>query len=160
MITQAMLNNASKIPTVNFSTSTVSQGSLTQFIGDITNTNNPSVVTPAEAATCLSNTIYAIYAGTYTGTWTGNGGTSGTFSLTIDQNGNVTGSAQQTSPPISGTADITGTFSGGTTYTGSAGAANWTGHLDISSDPATFSGTWVQQAGSVTVTGTFTGAKQ
>jgi hypothetical protein len=114
-----------------------------------------TLVDAATAEAELTNTVLAAITGDYSGTWMGTGdssGISGTWSITIGSDGSVTGTA---SDGQGGSDDVSGTLVSGTTYSGTAGGAEWTGKLDTSKTPAEFSGSW-NDSGSDT-SGTFTG---
>ncbi|MBV9470950.1 MAG: hypothetical protein JO316_22010 [Abitibacteriaceae bacterium] len=131
--------------------------------GTFTGNNNPNgSPTPAATVTprpttqpTVTPTPAFLYAGHYTGTFTGSNGQNihGSFDVTVDANGKLTGTAQQQefpgmSFPATGSIDRAGKIT-----------VNVTGTLPTT-PPATFtsrlSGTSVARNGAVTVSGTFT----
>jgi hypothetical protein len=113
-----------------------------------------TVYTNAQAATHLSSSMNALFAGTYSGTYTGS--FAGTWSVTIDANGVVTGTCTDPTPatfPVTG--NMTPTLGTGGTYafTGTCGQP-WTGGLNLNTN--VFSGTW----GVAPSSGTFTGMQR
>lgn len=150
-ITSAELT-AAKSLSLDFTTATQAQ-LLTAL-----NSVNPgqTLASPATAQTELTNTINTTTAGTYSGGYSG--GDMGTWTVTIDSSGNVSGTF--TSTGGNGTGSITGALAFGTTFTGSAGNATWTGTVNTATNPTTgkgpflFSGTWTNTVGGVS--GSFT----
>jgi hypothetical protein len=146
-ITPAELTAAAGL-TLNFATAT--QAQLLAAVDSI----NPGapLITPTEAEDELSNTVYGTLSGSYQGSYSGS--ISGNFNLTISSTGTVSGSA--TSP--GGNEPVAGNLVSGTVYSGTTGVATWTGTVNTSVTPITFSGTWVDTVDSLS--GTFTGTKQ
>ncbi len=151
-ITSAELGAASGM-SLDFSTAT--QGDLQTAVSTV----NPgqALVNPGTATNELSSTIYTNVAGTYSGSYSG--GDTGTWMVTIDSSGNVTGSYTSTGGK-GGTATITGALVSGTTFSGTAGSATWTGTVNTAQPPTTgtgpylFSGLWDNPSNNVN--GTFT----
>jgi hypothetical protein len=151
-ITPAELQAASGL-SLNFSTAT--QAELQTAVTTV----NPGQ-TLASASTAqneLTGTVATNVAGSYSGSYSG--GDTGTWTVTIDSSGNVSGSFTSTSQNGQGT--ITGALAYGTTFSGTAGqSGSWTGTVNTSQPPTTgkgpylFSGTWAN--GSQSVNGSFT----
>lgn len=106
----------------------------------------------------------ADFQGTWSGQYIGTGGTdnngdNGTFSVIIDENGNVTGSA--TSIVFSATYQLTGTVNSSGTLSVSFGTSSnggtFTGNLQRN---GTASGTWFNNIPTPQFTGTWNGTKQ
>jgi len=135
---------------LDFSTATTAD--LTAAVGQV----NPgqTLVDATTAQTELTGTIASSVAGSYSGSYSGDD--TGTWSITSDNNGNVTGSFTNKN----GTGTITGSLVNGTTYSGTADSATWTGTVDTSKGPTTgtgpylFSGSWTNTVNPAT--GTFT----
>ena len=112
-----------------------------------------NVATSAQAATHMSKSMFGLFAGSFSGSFSGS--LSGTWTLTIDSQGGVIGTATDNSNatfPVSGNmATAMGT---GSTYafTGTGGGTPWVGTLNLLTRQ--FSGTWNDGAGAK---GTFTG---
>lgn len=138
-ITSAELTAAASL-TLDFSTAT--QGQLQTAVTAI----NPgqTLASPATAQNELTGTVTTNVAGSYSGTYSGT--TSGTWAVTIDSSGNVSGTATDTNKGAS--VAVTGALVNGTTFTGAAGSATWSGTVDTSKSPSTgkgpyrFSGPW------------------
>jgi hypothetical protein len=150
-ITSAELQAASEL-SLDFSTATQAQ------LQTAVTTVNPGQ-TLASASTAqgeLTGTVATNVAGSYSGSYSG--GDTGTWTVTIDASGNVSGSYTSTSQ--NGTGPISGTLAYGTTFSGSAGSGSWTGTVNTSLPPTTgkgpylFSGTWANASQSVS--GAFT----
>jgi hypothetical protein len=147
-ITSAELQAASAL-TLDFTT--VTQAQLQTAVSTV----NPgqTLVNANTAQTELTGTVATNVAGRYSGSYSG--GSTGTWSITIDSSGNVTGSYTDTK---NGTGTVSGTLINGTTYSGTAGNATWIGTVDTSKGPTAgegvylFSGTWTNASD----TGTFT----
>lgn len=137
-ITSAEIQAASAL-TLDFSTAT--QGQLQTAVSTV----NPgqTLVSVTTAQNELTGTINTATTGSYSGNYSG--GANGTWALTIDSSGSVSGTYTDTK---SGTGPISGALVFGTTFSGSAGSASWTGTVDTSKAPAVgkgpylFSGTW------------------
>lgn len=148
-ITPAMRQAAANV-TLDLATAT------DQDLQSAVDTINPGS-TLADATTAqneITNVVNTQYAGNYSGTWIGTAGgvsASGNWQITIDQYGEVSGTADD---GHGGTVTVAGNLTLGTTFTGTAGNATWTGNLDTSTTPAGFSGAW-QNTGQGS--GTFTG---
>lgn len=143
-ITSAELQAASGL-SLDFSTATQAQ------LLTAVNTVNPGQ-TLASASTAqneLTGTVATNVAGSYSGSYSGSD--SGTWTVTIDTSGNVSGTSTSSK---NGTATISGALVSGTTFSGSAGSASWTGTVDTSKPPTTgkgpylFSGSWTNTSGS------------
>lgn len=140
-ITSAELQAAANL-SLDFSTAT--QADLQTAVSTV----NPgqTLVDASTAQTELTGTVATNVAGSYSGSYTGTGNISGTWSVTIDNSGNVSGSYTDSK---NGTGTVSGTLVNGTTFSGAAGNATWTGTVDTSKSPSTgkgpylFSGTWV-----------------
>jgi len=142
-ITSAELQAASGM-SLDFSTAT--QDQLTAAV----NTVNPgqTLVDPLTAEDELTSTVAGNVAGSYSGSYSGSD--SGTWTATIDSSGNVSGT--YTSSNQNG--NVSGALVNGTTYSGTAGNAVWTGNVNTSMPPTTgkgpylFSGSWTSPNGS------------
>ena len=151
-ITSAELTAASGV-SLDFSSPTIQQDLLTAV-----NTVNPgqTLASPSTAETELTGTVATNVAGSYSGSYSG--GDSGTWKVTVDTSGNVSGT--YTSTGGGGTGTISGALVSGTTFSGSAGNASWTGNVDTSKPPTTgtgpylFSGSWTNTTAGVS--GSFT----
>jgi hypothetical protein len=142
---------AAKNLSLDFSTAT--QAQLLAAVVTTTGNAGATLVTPAAAEAEITNTVLGSLSGKkLAGTY--GGSVSGTWSVTIGANGSVSGTA--TTP--NGSEQVSGNLTSGTTYSGTAGSATWTGHLDTSKTPAVFSGTWNDPAHNAS--GTFTGTVQ
>jgi hypothetical protein len=149
-ITSAELQAAANL-SLDFSTAT--QADLQTAVSTV----NPgqTLVDASTAQTELTGTVATNVAGTYSGSYSGTGSTSGTWSVTIDSSGNVSGSYTDSK---NGTGTVSGNLVNGTTFSGAAGNATWTGTVDTSKSATTgkgpylFSGTWINASDS----GTFT----
>ena len=150
-ITSAELQAASGM-SMDFSTAT--QAELQTAVSTV----NPgqTLVSATTAEDELTSTVAANVAGSYSGSYSGSD--SGTWTVTVDNSGNVTGSYTSTSGK-GGTGTVAGALVSGTTYSGSAGSSTWTGTMDTSKSPTTgkgpylFSGSWTNpngQSGSFT----------
>jgi hypothetical protein len=148
-ITSAELQAATGM---NLDFSTATQGQLQTAVTTV----NPgqTLVGPSVAQTELTGTVASNVAGNYSGNY--GGGDSGTWTLTVDSSGNVSGTFTNSK----GTGSISGTLVSGTTYAGTASSATWTGTVNTSKSPTTgkgsylFSGTWNNP--SAGVSGSFT----
>ncbi len=113
--------------------------------------DTPSASTP---------TGVAAYAGRYTGTVTGisNIADSGTFEITADSNGKVSGTTTVKNLPwtLSGAVDANGVLKMGL-YSGTWLGHNWTGAINKTTGAV--SGTW-EHANGDGVNGTFAGSKR
>ena len=150
-ITSAELTAAQNL-SLDFTTAT-----QTQLQTALTTVNpGQTLASPTTAQTELTSTINTNTAGTYSGTYSG--GDTGTWMLTIDSSGNVSGSFSSTGGKGNGT--ITGALAFGTTFTGTAGSAAWSGTVNTSAFPTSgkgpflFSGTWNNTVGGIS--GSFT----
>lgn len=89
------------------------------------------------------------FSGAMEGTWQGNctsGLVSGTFSITIGSDGQVTGGFDGSATgSIEGTVSANGTFDA--TANGTAGGCSWQGNLNLDSGAVSVSGTWDCGAG-------------
>jgi len=149
-ITSAELQAASAM-SLDFSTATQEQ------LQAAVSTVNPgqTLVSPSAAEDELTGTVAANVAGSYSGSYSGND--SGTWTATIDNTGNVSGT--YTSTGKGGTGAIAGALVNGTTYGGSAGSATWTGSVNTAKPstsgkgPYLFSGSWTNPNGA---SGSFT----
>ncbi len=143
-ITSAELTAASGL-SLDFTSAT--QTDLTNAV----NTVNPgqTLASQSTATTELTGTVATNVAGSYSGSYSGSD--SGTWTVTIDASGNVSGTSTSTGSG-GGTATISGALVSGTTFSGSAGSATWTGTANTSKLPTTgtgpylFSGTWTNTA--------------
>lgn len=137
-ITSAEIQAASGL-SLNFSTAT--QGQLQAAVTSV----NPgqTLASATVAQNQLTGTVATSVAGSYSGAYSG--GATGTWTLTIDSAGNVTGSFNDSK---NGQGPISGALVNGTTFSGSAGSATWIGTVDTSkphttgAGPYLFSGTW------------------
>ena len=118
---------------LNLSTATQSQ--LQTAVSAIS--PGTTLVSALAAQNELNATVLGGAAGNYSGTFAG--GDSGTFSVTLASSGNVAGTLADNK---GNTGVIAGSFLNGTQYQGTAGTAIWTGNLDTSKTPVSFSGTW------------------
>jgi len=132
-------NTAAANLSLDFSTAT-----QTQLQTALTAVNpGQTLVSPTAAQQELTGTIATNVAGSYSGSYSG--GSTGTWSVTIDASGNVSGSINDTK---NGTSSVSGNLLNGTTYSGTASNATWTGTVDTSKSATTgkgtylFSGTW------------------
>lgn len=149
-ITSAELQAAAGL---NLDFSTATQGQLQTAVTAI----NPgqTLASPATAQNELTNTITTSAAGNYSGNYSG--GATGTWTVTITSSGTVSGSFNDS---VNGTGPVSGNLVNGTTFSGVAGNATWTGTVDTSKShtagtgPYLFSGTWNNTNNSTT--GTFT----
>ena len=133
--------------TIDFTSPTV-QSALTTLCASLT--TNP-MVTTSSATNQLTSNLNTLFAGTYKGIWSGTPTSSGTWTVTIDSNGNVTGStAGSSSTSISGSMLTQLTTGSKYKFVGTAGSSSWAGTLDVSTK--VFSGTWTDSGSS----GTFT----
>jgi hypothetical protein len=147
-ITSAEVQAAANL-SLDFSTATQTE------LQTAVSTVNPgqTLASATTAQTELTGTVAANVAASYSGGYSG--GSTGTWSLAIDASGSVSGSFTDTK---NGTGSISGNLVNGTTYSGTAGNATWTGTVDTSKSPTTgkglylFNGTWTNG----TDTGTFT----
>ena len=149
-ITPAEITAAASL-SLNFSTAT-----QTELQTAVTAINGATLVNATYAQNALTITVVAAVAGSYAGTYAGTGaasGTSGTWSVTIASNGTVSGTATDNTNKMF---TVTGSLTSGTSYAGTSGSANWSGTVDTSKSPYTFSGNWTN--GSI-ASGTFTGTK-
>lgn len=110
-----------------------------------------SLVSQMTAENELNTVIFGSLAGNYSGTFSGSG--MGTWMITVAADGTVTGSGTDSKGRMF---TISGSLVSGTTYSGTAGSATWTGTMDTSQSPIVFSGTYTDPSG----TGTFTGTKK
>jgi len=152
-ITSAELQAASGL-SLDFSTATQAQ------LQTAVTTVNPgqTLASPTTAEDELTGVVVANEAGSYSGSWSGN---SGTWTATVDANGNISGSLTL---PYGGTGTISGALAYGTTFDGACGGSDWTGtwvgNVNTSEGPTTgtgpylFSGTWTDTTNGTS--GTFT----
>jgi hypothetical protein len=110
-----------------------------------------SLVSPITAENELNTVIFGSLAGNFSGTFSGSG--MGTWMITVAADGTVTGSGTDSKGH---NFTISGSLVSGTTYSGTAGTATWTGTMDTSQSPIVFSGTYTDPSGP----GTFTGTKK
>jgi uncharacterized protein YcfJ len=136
---------AAKNLTLDFSTAT--QAQLLAAVVTTTGNSGATLVSPAAAQSEITGTVLGALAGNFAGTYSG--GSSGSWTVTIAADGSVSGTATTNN----GTVPVSGSLVSGTQYSGTAGTASWTGNLDTSKNPVTFSGTWSDGS----KTGTFTG---
>ena len=149
-ITAAEIQAASGL-SLDFSTATQSE------LQTAVSTVNPgqTLASTTTAETKLTGTVATNVAGSYSGSYSGSD--TGTWTITIDSSGNVSGNYTSSSGK---TGTISGALAYGTTFTGSAGSATWTGTANTSQPPTTgtgpylFSGTWTNTAKGAS--GTFT----
>lgn len=153
-ILTAALNKA-----MNFTSAT-----LQADLGTLVTSLGKTLVTQAAAQTHLTGNINKMFQGNYSGTWASTSGPSysGTWTLAIDANGNVTGTGTETAHAGGSTA-VTGNMltqiQSGSKYIFGGTAANgyiWTGTLDVST--GTFSGTAQRQSDGSNVSMTGGGA--
>ena len=134
LIPTSVENNA-KGKTIDFATvnDTTLDGLIIQITGKST------VVTATEAQTHLTNTILNLFAGIYSGTYSG--ADSGTWEVTIDGSGNITGSGKSNSQILFGiTGSVNANGNMALTASGAAGEATYSGTLDVTT--GIVSGTW------------------
>jgi hypothetical protein len=148
-ITSQEVANAAGM-TLNFSTATDAQ--LQAAVSQVE--PGATLVDATTAENEMIGTVNAAFAGNYAGTYSG--GQSGTWSLTMTTTSNGLSVSGTYTNSANGPGSISGSLVSGTTYSGTAGGADWTGTLDTSKNPAVFSGSWSGGGGS----GTFTGTKQ
>lgn len=149
-ITSAELTAAANL-SLDFSTAT--QGQLQTAVSAV----NPgqTLVSASTAQNELTGTVTTTAAGSYSGTYSGT--SSGIWAVTIDSSGNVSGSFTDNK---AGTGPISGSLVFGTTFSGLAGSATWSGTVDTSKSPTTgkgpyrFSGPWTNSGSGDS--GTFT----
>jgi hypothetical protein len=110
-----------------------------------------SLVSAITAENELNTVIFGSLAGNFSGTFSGSG--MGTWMITVAADGTVTGSGVDSKAH---NFTISGSLVSGTTYSGTAGSATWTGTMDTSQSPIVFSGTYTDPSGP----GTFTGTKK
>ncbi len=152
-ITSAELQAAAGV-SLDFSTAT--QAELLAAVNTVN--QNQTLISPTDATTELTGAVATNVAGTYSGTYSG--GDTGTWTVTIDNSGNVTTGSYTSTSGQGGSGAITGNLVYGTTFSGTAGSATWTGTANTSQPPTTgkgpylFSGTWDNTADSVS--GSFT----
>lgn len=118
-------------------------------------------VTGAQATAHMNAARWATMGGAYKGTFSGTctlGPSSGNWSVALDTNGNVTGTALETSTATTYTYGVTGSITpmGSLTASaaGQAGTSQWNGSLSLH---GVFNGTWIDQAAGCS--GTFHGSK-
>jgi hypothetical protein len=152
-ITAAELQAASGV-SLDFSTAT--QAQLETAVSTVNPGQTLASTTTAENE--LTGTVATNVAGSYSGSYSSSSGSdTGTWTITIDSSGNVSGSYAASSGT---TGTISGALAYGTTFSGSAGKATWTGTANTSQPPTTgtgpylFSGAWTNTANSQS--GTFT----
>jgi len=146
-ITSAELQAAANLAQLDFATATDAQ--LQAAVSAIH--SGAPLVDAVTAQANLLSTVNGALAGTYAGAFSGT--SSGTWTITLDAAAKVSGSAKDSK---GNTAPITGSLVNGTTFSGYASSATWTGTLDTSKTPVVFSGSWSDSPDS----GTFTGTKQ
>ena len=144
-ITAAELTAAAGL-TLDFSTATDVQ--LTTAVTTIS--PGASLVSAMTAQNELNTVIFTSLAGNFSGTFSGS--SMGTWMITVAADGTVTGSGTDSKGH---NFTIMGALVSGTTYSGTAGTATWTGTMDTSQSPIVFSGTFTDPSGP----GTFTGTK-
>jgi hypothetical protein len=134
-IPQSVFNNSIG-KTINFMT--VDNATLDAMIKQVT--GKSTVVTEAEALTHLSSTMLNLFAGSYSGTHTG--ADAGTWTVTIDGSGNISGSGFSTTSQVPfgiiGFIGPNGDMS--VAATGEAGGATYSGIIDVATGSIT--GTW------------------
>ena len=124
--------------TVQAATGQVVDFTNSASVAAVLNAVAPGVVpvTPAQATANMQQSFRAAAAGFYTGTYTGSCGigqnAGGTWSLTVDSAGNVSGTGVSTVVPgtsgtVTGTRQPNGVYSG--TSSGSNGTASWSGTI-------------------------------
>ena len=128
-----------------------------------TTTTTTHTTTQTQTTTTTTTTTQTItenpFSGTITGNWTGTSSgrqVNGVFSMTIDANGNVTGtSGGSYSGIFSGHVDIDGNLnaSGNVSLNGMDSQVQWQGKLVISGQSISITGTWSTSD----ATGTFSG---
>ncbi|MEN3293256.1 MAG: hypothetical protein V7642_2509 [Burkholderiales bacterium] len=156
----AAADAAAKGKTVNFAQTTAafdadsSVQSALAAITAATAAGAHSPVTTANAKSHLKASLLARYAGTYSGTYSGS--SSGTYTVTVNNNGTISGSGKEGNDGFSITGSIKSNGSA-TLASGIAGGATFSG--TINPDTGALSGTWVS-ASDASFKGTFTGAKQ
>jgi hypothetical protein len=137
-ITPAEIQAAANL-TLDFTTATQAQ------LQTAVTTVNPgqTLASASTAQTELTGTVATNIAGSYSGGYAG--GSTGTWTISIDSSGNVSGSYTDSK---NGTGTVSGNLVNGTTYSGTAGNATWTGTVNTSKGPTTgkgsylFAGTW------------------
>jgi hypothetical protein len=144
-ITAAELAAAANV-TLDFSTATDTD--LQNAVSAIS--PGAALVSAMTAENELNALIFGSLAGNYSGTFSG--ADMGTWMITVAADGTVTGSGVDSKGH---NFQISGTLVSGTTYSGTAGSASWTGNMDTSQTPFVFSGTYTGPDGP----GTFTGTK-
>jgi hypothetical protein len=150
-ITSAEIQAASGL---NLDFSTATQTQLQAAVSTVNPGQTLASATTAQSE--LTGTVATNVAGSYSGTYSGT--TSGTWTVTIDSSGNVSGTATDINK--SGTVSVLGALLNGTTFSGSAGSASWTGTVNTSKSPTTgkgpylFSGPWTNTSSGDS--GTFT----
>jgi len=113
-------------------------GNVQTVIADLTASTSAgarTLVTATQAQTHLNGSLIALLSGNYSGSFSG--GDTGTFSITIDNNGTITGTGQGSDETfsISGTVSSNGAAAAGNATTGASFVMN------INRD-GTVSGTW------------------
>jgi hypothetical protein len=134
-IPQSVIDNAIGM-TIDFTT--VGAATLDNLIMQVT--GKTSVVTDAEARDHLTTTMLNLLAGTYSGTYTG--ADAGTWTVTIDSLGNISGSGFSTTTqvPFEAIGFIGPNGDMSVSATGEAGGATYEGIIDIAAGIT--SGTW------------------
>jgi hypothetical protein len=145
-ITAAELQAAATL-SLDFSTATDAQ-----LLAAVTAVSpGASLVSAITAENELNTVIFGSLAGSFAGTFSGS--SMGTWTVTVAADGTITGTATDSKGHMS---TVSGALVSGTTYSGTAGSATWTGSMDTSKSPIVFSGTYTDPSG----TGTFTGTKK
>ena len=131
--------NLSTTPAADLSTLLNSMGCTTPLVSELTAQNN------------FKSNVFNLYAGVYSGIYSG--ASSGTWILTVDSNGQMSGSADNGAVSLTGSVSLTGTssFSGGGSI---SGGDTFSGVINPAT--GTFSGTWGSNS---TVKGPFSGSK-
>jgi hypothetical protein len=149
-IPQSVIDNAIGM-TIDFTT--VGTATLDGLIMQIT--AKTTVVTDLEAQVHLTETILNLFAGTYQGTYDGD--EKGTWTVTIDGSGNITGSGFSTTYQftfgVTGSVNANGSMS--LAASGSAGSAAFNGTVDVAVGKVTGNWQYVPPPGG----GTFDGEK-
>ncbi len=153
-----VISNQAIGATVNFA-QTVSEfgadGNVTTIVQNLTDVSTAStrtLVTREQAQTALSTDLFTAYSGLYEGSFTGDD--SGTWSMTVDENGVISGDGISDTDgnfTITGQVSSDGNASVGSTSTG----ATFFGLIDVDDN---FSGSWTNTFSNDS--GTFTGTKQ
>lgn len=138
--------------TIDFATA--NSASLATLLGVVAPGN--TLVTALEAQAHLTDSLNDLFAGSYSGTFSGDG--SGTWQLTINSSGAVSGTytpAGGGAGPVNGQMAPALTTGGRYVFAGTTDGGTWGGYLDVAS--GAFNGTWTGGGGSQ---GIYMGRKQ